>query len=39
MGGRVARWLREEFIDKPLANTEAEATVYIVQSLLIVRYS
>lgn len=34
MGGRVAGWLREELINEPLADTEAEATVYMLQLIL-----
>jgi hypothetical protein len=34
MGGRVAEWLREEFVDEPLADTKAETTVCILQLTL-----
>jgi hypothetical protein len=36
MGGRVAGWLGEELIDEPLADTEAETTVCILQLILCV---
>jgi hypothetical protein len=36
MGGRVAGWLREELIDEPLADTEAETTTCMLQLTLYV---
>jgi len=36
MGGRVAGWLREKLIDEPLADPEAETTVYSLQLVIYV---
>jgi hypothetical protein len=34
MEGRLAGWLREELIDEPLADAEAETTICILQLIL-----